>query len=407
MGILDGLFSSGSDTNKQTSTTRLPAWLTNFQRDYANRMGNQLELAGNIYTGQQNVQPYDGQRLQAFTPDQMVAMQMARDSVGVADPYLNTSMNLLQQGAQGYQGPTFDPGQLGKVEAGQYGGPNYTGGDQGKISAGAFQGKTVQDYMDPYKQAVIDPTMARLERQRQIAGLGNDAAATKAGAFGGSQNALRQAETDRGYLDTVASTLANLNDQSYGRAADIYAGDQGRGLQASGLNLQGVNQQQQMFNQGDSRALQAAGLNISGLGQQQQLYNQDQSRGLQAAGLAGNLAPVAQAARQGDISSLLGMGTAQQAQGQQALDIQYQDYLTQKNKPFENFNFLQAATQGAQYNPNTNSTTTGTTQTATPSPFQSILGAGLATAGVASMFSKGGPAKRKYRPGSPLAMARG
>ena len=71
-----------------------------------------------------------------------------------------------------------------------------------------------QQYMSPYLQTALDPQIAEARRQAEIENLKNKAAATRAGAYGGSRQALMESENQRNLLQN----LANITGQGYQKA---------------------------------------------------------------------------------------------------------------------------------------------------------------------------------------------
>lgn len=106
-------------------------------------------------------------------------------------------------------------------------------------------------YMNPYLNAVLTPQLQELQRQSQITQLGNAGKLTQAGAYGGSRQAIMDAETQRNLLGeqnkAIGTAYANAFDQ--GRAqfnteqgqaktlADIMgaAGTAQRGIEQEGI----------------------------------------------------------------------------------------------------------------------------------------------------------------------------
>ena len=76
-----------------------------------------------------------------------------------------------------------------------------------------------QKYMNPYLQTALDPQIAEARRQSEIENLKNKAAATRAGAYGGSRQALMESENQRNLLQN----LANITGQGYQKAYDTGA----------------------------------------------------------------------------------------------------------------------------------------------------------------------------------------
>lgn len=123
--------------------------------------------------------------------------------------------------------------------------------------------------MDPsFTQGVLDPTLKTLDRNRQMVLGDNNAAAIKAGAFGGSRHGVVDAETNRGFADQVAQTTGNLNMQRFNAAMNAIQQDTGRKLQADAYN-QGadlsVSGQNAGFQQQAAIANAAAKLQASGM----------------------------------------------------------------------------------------------------------------------------------------------
>jgi len=161
------------------------------------------------------------------------------------------------------------------------------GGSQA-LMAGAARGynpASAQNFMDPYRQQVIDETMRQMDRQGAIAGQGLAAQAVRSGAFGGEREGVQRAEMQRNIMDQKASTIANLLSQGYNQA------------QANAMATFEQQQQRQMQT-GTTVGQQAL--------QQAQL-------GQGAAGLYGNLAQNQVAAGQG--LGQLGVQQAQLGQG--------------------------------------------------------------------------------------------
>jgi hypothetical protein len=110
-------------------------------------------------------------------------------------------------------------------------------------------------------------------------------------------------------------------------------------------------------------------------------FNTDQQRQLASGQLAAQLAPLSQQMSMQDANNVLSIGGMQQSLGQQNLNMGYQDFLTQKAQPYENFAFLQNALQGVNYNPYQNQMTQNT-QASDPSKLSQLAGLAATTVGV-------------------------
>jgi hypothetical protein len=184
-------------------------------------------------------------------------------------------MGPLSAGASDLQNKTFSglqntafPGNLGQSfsSAGAYQAPqmNTNAYQTQPIGMGGNTPTTPQtpaapaqptgiasQYMNPYLQGVLDPQMAELRRQNDITNMGSNAKMTQAGAFGGSRQAIMNAENNRNLMQemnkTVGAGYANAYDkaqqqfnteQTQGRSlADLMAqqGAQQRGIESEGI----------------------------------------------------------------------------------------------------------------------------------------------------------------------------
>jgi len=153
----------------------------------------------------------------------------------------------------------------------------------------------VQQYMNPYQSAVTDVQLASAQRQADIAAQGRKAAAARAGAFGGSRQAIENAEANRALATQQDMIRAQGQQAAYDKAVQAMQ-------YGSNLGLQGLGGAQS----GLGTALQGGQLGLSGIGQA-------------LAGQQGALSGVGQAGAmyglgmQGAQSGLAGVNAANQA----------------------------------------------------------------------------------------------
>jgi hypothetical protein len=147
-----------------------------------------------------------------------------------------------------------------------------------QVTPNTLAGQNLNPYMNPFQRQVTDQTMRQLGQQQAGAINNLDAAASAAGAFGGSRHGVALGETNRGYADAQAQTLAGLNSANYGQAQ-----------QGAMFDVNNRNQAQQ-FNSnqglaGQNLNLAAAGqlgnLSNLGFGQGMQINNQQAQQGAQ------------------------------------------------------------------------------------------------------------------------------
>lgn len=103
---------------------------------------------------------------------------------------------------------------------------------------GAFTPKTfdatqARNYMNPYITAALNPQIEEAKRQAQIQNLQNNAAATKAGAFGGNREALMESENQRNLLQNLSGITGKGYSDAYNQAMNQFNVEQGRGQTAT------------------------------------------------------------------------------------------------------------------------------------------------------------------------------
>jgi hypothetical protein len=167
-----------------------------------------------------------------------------------------------QQGA-GYGAQAADVGQMG-LRAEQYG-RNISGQAEDYASQAAGMGDlygqmatspgTYQAYMSPYQEAVTNVQLEGLQRQADIARTQRGSQAARAGAYGGSRQAIENAEANRALASQMDAVRAQGLQQAYQQA-------QGNITQRAQLGLQGL----QGAQQGLGTALQGGQLGLSGIG---------------------------------------------------------------------------------------------------------------------------------------------
>jgi hypothetical protein len=104
------------------------------------------------------------------------------------------------------------------------------------ITAGSFLNQNMQQYMNPYTQAVTQQGLTELERSRQLQQQQTAAQATAARAFGGSRQGVAEAETNRAFGETAQKYVAQQNAAAYDAAQRASEADLARQMQAQQLN---------------------------------------------------------------------------------------------------------------------------------------------------------------------------
>lgn len=84
------------------------------------------------------------------------------------------------------------------------------------MGVNTFGAQQAQDYMNPYLMASINPQIEEARRQNEIDRIANAGRMTKAGAYGGSRQAIMDMEGQR----NLQSNIADITGQGYAQAYD-------------------------------------------------------------------------------------------------------------------------------------------------------------------------------------------
>lgn len=384
----------GGGSKTQTSEVKLPAWVEaasqenyNFAKDVAN----------------QPYQPYGGQTVADFSPDQYGAFDYARNNIGAYQGVYDNALGMAAMSGNSatpwvssndVNASTIQNNWRSYV-------PTSIDANQANVRAQSFKDANVADYMNPYLDQVESYALQNLQAgtQQGLNKIGDQAAAS--GAFGGSRQGVQEGVLMGDSAKRAGELSANVRAQGYDRALQQITGDQNRNMQGqlanqaanmqgqianrdTGLQLAGLDQRSQMANQA---ALMQASLANQDANLRSQLANQnatanDYARQLQAALGMGQLGGQAQSAMGTDIARLLSIGGMQQEQEQKYLDDAYSRFAEARDYPKEQLNIRLAALGMSPY---------GRTQTTTTSgggmDVGGILGgAGTAAAGMAKLL---------------------
>jgi len=110
-------------------------------------------------------------------------------------------------------------------------GQNQPLGTNGDVSGGAGAAQSTgiaSQYMNPYLQSVLDPQLAELRRQNEITNMKTNAGLTSQGAFGGSRNAIMNAENNRNMMQEMNKTVGTGYANAYDKAMGQFNTEQGQ-----------------------------------------------------------------------------------------------------------------------------------------------------------------------------------
>ena len=151
-----------------------------------------------------------------------------------AGPYVTEMLGrgqaLASQPYQTYTGPlTAGPSELQQQAWTGISGLQIPTGQQMTYTPTSYTDTGMaQKYMSPYIQTALDPQIAEARRQAEIENLKNKAAATRAGAYGGSRGALMESEAQRNLLQNLAAITGKGYQTAYEQGAQQFNTEQGR-----------------------------------------------------------------------------------------------------------------------------------------------------------------------------------
>jgi hypothetical protein len=197
--------------SQQTVTSQIPEYFKEIQE-------RTLRQAENVFT--QPYQGYTGQRVAQLSPQEQAA----------SDVFTN---QILPQA-----------GQLAQI------------GQQ------TYDTATMQQYMNPYQNAVIQSTLSDLGEAYGQQQRGMAAQAIGAGAFGGEREGIERVLGRERYFDQVADTSARLRQAGFESGAQRFAADRAAQLGAAQAQLSGLAGAAQGLGQAGSlsRGIEQAGL---------------------------------------------------------------------------------------------------------------------------------------------------
>jgi hypothetical protein len=236
---------------------------------------------------------------------------------------------------------------------------------------------SISQYTDPYEDAVVQQTIADIQKGQAQGDIARFASEVGQGSFGGARSRLGQQESTDAATRAMMKEVGGIRSAGYQSARDAAMNEFGRsraaqagaagitaglgsqagsaraaasGLQSglgaqagaaqSGLSslLSGLGAQRYGAGMGTAGALTGAGSQLYGFGsgtagQLQGLTGQLSGAQTGAAGAMQGLAGQEQGFRQGDIGSMMNVGAMNRARNQALMDLNYQNFVGQYNMP--------------------------------------------------------------------------
>ena len=218
--------------------------------------------------------------------------------------------------------------------------------------------KDIDPFISQYDKFVID----EINKQAALSEKKIDDAATKAGAFGGSREAVAKSLVDEARLSAIGKTKADTFDRALKAALGTFGQEESEKLKGAQLAP--------YFTSADSKA------------------QSDQAKSLFAgAQVGGGLAKIASQLGLSDISALLGAGSLEQKAAQDAANIEFQNIMAATDRPLSLFGFLSDVVSGLPSDQGTQIRQQFGSET---SPLQTALGFGSAALGFPGLVRDGG-----------------
>jgi hypothetical protein len=403
----------GSSGVQQSEVTQTTSNLPEYAKPYYTQL-----LERGMYESTRPYEAYPGQRLAQFSPLQGQAMQGIGGLQQPGQPALATELATtvgLQPTNQGSQiAAGFNPSAVQtNYQAGQFNPGYQAGGINADFQAGTITDPGVlQQYMNPYQQMVTDIQKREATRAAALQTPQIQAKATMSGAGGGTRESLLMAENERNLMQQLGDIQATGDQAAYNQALQAFEADRGARLQQAQFGLDRYNAGEQarqraaqmgMDAQGQEEAARQAQEKFSLDTQQFNTETQRQRAMLGLAGLESNQAALAQRLGASELLGNLGRteqemglqrlqaqlqaGNQQQALGQQALNMGYEDFLRQQAFGKEQLAYLSALLQGVPIQAGSTVASYGRV----PSTEQQLLGSGISALGLYNSLGRTGP----------------
>ena len=266
----------------------------------------------------------------------------------------------------------------------------------------------IGQFFNHFEDQVVQQALADVQRASDIAGQQDAAQAVSAGAFGGSRQAIMEAERARNLMDQQGQLAGQLRQAGFGQAMTqaqkAFEDAQARQLQkaqitgqlgaqygqlglagqeaAAKLGLAGADLTGQMAQAAGNIGSQGAQLGLTGAGQLQNLGKTFGALGESQAGLG----QLGQQMLYQDVDALTKLGAQQQEFEQAQKDQKYKEDLQKLYQPYQKLGFYSDIIQGAP----TSQMTISQSTAPTPTIGSQLIGAGTAGLGLATAAQKSG-----------------
>jgi hypothetical protein len=222
-------------------------------------------------------------------------------------------------------------------------GNQYTAPGAYSPTTSSFDASQATAYMNPYLQTALQPQLDEARRQSQITQQQNAAKMTQAGAFGGSRQAILDAETQRNLGTNLAGITGQGYNTAYGNAMSQFNADQARKMQESQFGAQqGMNAAQLGAQYGlagqqatEQSKQYGAGYGLQGL-----------QTGLQAAQTQGALGTQINQAGLNNLNAQLAAGAQQRGIESEGIAADKAQFEEARANPYKMIQYQQSLLQG-------------------------------------------------------------
>ena len=180
-----------------------------------------------------------GQTGATVPADPMVGLETGRESAlsNWVGPYVTEMLGrgqaLASEPYQAYTGPLTAGASNLQTQAFQgLAGLTIPTDKMGAFTPQTFTAEQAKNYMNPYIDAALQPQINELRRQADIQRVADAGRLTKAGAYGGSRQAIMESEGNRALLDKLSGITSSGYKDAYDKAMAQFNVEQGRGQTA-------------------------------------------------------------------------------------------------------------------------------------------------------------------------------
>ena len=340
----------GGGGGQPTETTVTQTDLPEYVKPYFERLLKRGEsLSKEEYT------PFTGQRIATATDPTLRSRERIEEIATRASPRADQAQQAVSDALGRFQQTqNFQASQVSPIS--------------GTIDFNApqmFTGDVAQQYMSPYMDQVLERQKEGLRKDFARTQAERDAQAVKAGAFGGSRQAVAQSLAEENLIDKLADVEATGRQQAFEQASAQFERDRAAGMSAEEFQV---------------RATQAAQESrLRAEVEQENLRVNAEKLGMSAAEAstmgAERLAALERSVRAGDVDSaklLEAIGRDQEARKQLELDVGREDFIRQRDIPAERLHQFSSLLRGVPVSPSQEAATLRQVN-----PAQELLGTGI------------------------------